>query len=161
MLDASAWGVWCSLSHTPRGSPRSQRPGVYAFASTAPVTQRPRPLSRPGEQFPCGCPYKNPTENDLQNSAECAGCAVPQIPEHLVRYAHYFSGITTMSKTIKRAALYVRVSTDHQSVENQIRELRQVAERRPGGRGLPRCRHQRRQGTRSAAGPRCLLKDAS
>src|SRR5262245_57594998 len=30
----------------------------------------------------------------------------------------------------KRAALYVRVSTDHQSVENQIRELRQVAERR-------------------------------
>ena len=35
-----------------------------------------------------------------------------------------------MSKTIKRAAHYVRVSTDHQSVENQIRELRQVAERR-------------------------------
>ena len=31
---------------------------------------------------------------------------------------------------MKRAALYVRVSTDHQSVENQIRELRQVAERR-------------------------------
>jgi DNA invertase Pin-like site-specific DNA recombinase len=30
----------------------------------------------------------------------------------------------------KHAALYVRVSTDHQSVENQIRELRQVAERR-------------------------------
>jgi DNA invertase Pin-like site-specific DNA recombinase len=28
------------------------------------------------------------------------------------------------------AALYVRVSTDHQSVENQVRELRQVAERR-------------------------------
>ena len=35
-----------------------------------------------------------------------------------------------MSKAIKRAALYVRVSTDHQSVENQISELRQVAERR-------------------------------
>jgi DNA invertase Pin-like site-specific DNA recombinase len=35
-----------------------------------------------------------------------------------------------MSKAIKRAALYVRVSTDHQSVENQIRELRHVAERR-------------------------------
>jgi DNA invertase Pin-like site-specific DNA recombinase len=30
----------------------------------------------------------------------------------------------------KRAAIYVRVSTDHQTVENQIRELRQVAERR-------------------------------
>jgi len=29
-----------------------------------------------------------------------------------------------------RAALYVRVSTDHQSVENQVRELREVAERR-------------------------------
>jgi DNA invertase Pin-like site-specific DNA recombinase len=32
--------------------------------------------------------------------------------------------------TVKRAALYVRVSTDRQSVENQTRELRQVAERR-------------------------------
>jgi len=30
----------------------------------------------------------------------------------------------------KRAALYVRVSTDSQTVENQIRELRQVAGRR-------------------------------
>jgi DNA invertase Pin-like site-specific DNA recombinase len=30
----------------------------------------------------------------------------------------------------KRAALYVRVSTDQQTVENQVRELRQVAERR-------------------------------
>jgi DNA invertase Pin-like site-specific DNA recombinase len=30
----------------------------------------------------------------------------------------------------KRAALYVRVSTDGQTVENQVRELRQVAERR-------------------------------
>jgi DNA invertase Pin-like site-specific DNA recombinase len=30
----------------------------------------------------------------------------------------------------KRAALYVRVSTDAQTVENQIRELRRVAERR-------------------------------
>jgi DNA invertase Pin-like site-specific DNA recombinase len=35
-----------------------------------------------------------------------------------------------MSQTMKRAALYVRVSTDHQSVESQIRGLRQVAERR-------------------------------
>src|SRR6476660_3130864 len=34
-----------------------------------------------------------------------------------------------MSST-KRAALYVRVSTDSQTVENQIRELRQVAGRR-------------------------------
>lgn len=31
---------------------------------------------------------------------------------------------------MKRAALYVRVSTDQQTVENQTRELRQVAERR-------------------------------
>src|SRR5262249_49348785 len=30
----------------------------------------------------------------------------------------------------KRAALYVRVSTDAQTVENQVRELRQVARRR-------------------------------
>jgi DNA invertase Pin-like site-specific DNA recombinase len=30
----------------------------------------------------------------------------------------------------ERAALYVRVNTDHQSVENQVRELKQVADRR-------------------------------
>jgi DNA invertase Pin-like site-specific DNA recombinase len=35
-----------------------------------------------------------------------------------------------MIKQVKRAALYVRVSTDHQTVENQIAELRRVAERR-------------------------------
>jgi DNA invertase Pin-like site-specific DNA recombinase len=35
-----------------------------------------------------------------------------------------------MIKQVKRAALYVRVSTDHQTVENQIRELTQIAERR-------------------------------
>jgi DNA invertase Pin-like site-specific DNA recombinase len=30
----------------------------------------------------------------------------------------------------KRAAIYVRVSTDKQAIENQLRELRQIAERR-------------------------------
>ena len=30
----------------------------------------------------------------------------------------------------KRAAIYVRVSTDKQTIENQLRELRQIAERR-------------------------------
>jgi DNA invertase Pin-like site-specific DNA recombinase len=30
----------------------------------------------------------------------------------------------------KRAAIYVRVSTDGQPIENQLRELRQIAERR-------------------------------
>ena len=35
-----------------------------------------------------------------------------------------------MSSSARRAALYVRVSTDAQTVENQIRELRQVAKRR-------------------------------
>ena len=30
---------------------------------------------------------------------------------------------------IKCAAIYVRVSTDKQTVENQLRELRQIAER--------------------------------
>jgi DNA invertase Pin-like site-specific DNA recombinase len=30
----------------------------------------------------------------------------------------------------KRAAIYVRVSTDKQTVENQLQELRQIAERR-------------------------------
>ena len=68
-----------------------------------------------------------------------------------------------MSKTIKRAALYVRVSTDHQSVENQARELRQVAERRgwqvtevyrdPGISGA--------KGRDQRPGLDALLKDAS
>jgi DNA invertase Pin-like site-specific DNA recombinase len=31
---------------------------------------------------------------------------------------------------MKRAAIYVRVSTDGQTTENQLRELHQVAERR-------------------------------
>ena len=54
------------------------------------------------------------------------------------------------AKRHKRVALYVRVSTDHQSVRNQEIELQAVAERHgwkvvtvyqgPG--------HQRRQGTR-------------
>jgi DNA invertase Pin-like site-specific DNA recombinase len=34
------------------------------------------------------------------------------------------------SASSKRAAIYVRVSTDKQTVENQVRELRQIAERR-------------------------------
>jgi DNA invertase Pin-like site-specific DNA recombinase len=45
-------------------------------------------------------------------------------------YVDWSTGNTTMAKAAKRAALYVRVSTDHQSVENQIQQLRQVAERR-------------------------------
>jgi DNA invertase Pin-like site-specific DNA recombinase len=35
-----------------------------------------------------------------------------------------------MAKAISRAAIYARVSTDSQTVENQIRELMQIAERR-------------------------------
>jgi len=35
-----------------------------------------------------------------------------------------------MVKSGKRAAIYTRVSTDSQTIENQLRELRQVAERR-------------------------------
>ena len=35
-----------------------------------------------------------------------------------------------MTGKARRVALYVRVSTDHQSVENQVRELKQVAGRR-------------------------------
>jgi DNA invertase Pin-like site-specific DNA recombinase len=35
-----------------------------------------------------------------------------------------------MTNKVKRAALYVRVSTDHQTLENQTRELSQIAERR-------------------------------
>ena len=35
-----------------------------------------------------------------------------------------------MSRKVERAAIYVRVSTDAQTVENQIAELRRIAERR-------------------------------
>jgi DNA invertase Pin-like site-specific DNA recombinase len=35
-----------------------------------------------------------------------------------------------MSRKVERAAIYARVSTDVQTVENQIRELRRIAERR-------------------------------
>jgi DNA invertase Pin-like site-specific DNA recombinase len=38
--------------------------------------------------------------------------------------------LSTLMSSTKRAALYVRVSTDAQTVENQVRELRQVARRR-------------------------------
>src|ERR1700745_4356499 len=40
------------------------------------------------------------------------------------------SGGLTMNR---RAAIYVRVSTDKQTVENQVAALRQIAERRGGG----------------------------
>jgi DNA invertase Pin-like site-specific DNA recombinase len=35
-----------------------------------------------------------------------------------------------MQDTARRTAIYVRVSTDHQTVENQLAALQQVAERR-------------------------------
>jgi DNA invertase Pin-like site-specific DNA recombinase len=47
----------------------------------------------------------------------------------MLRYSQHQAEDVLMSST-KRAALYVRVSTDAQTLENQIRELRQVAERR-------------------------------
>jgi len=40
-----------------------------------------------------------------------------------------YSG-SSMGTPTKRAGAFVRLSTDHQSVENQIRELRLAAERR-------------------------------
>src|SRR5262245_10286762 len=48
-----------------------------------------------------------------------AVCCAPQNPSR-----------GRLMSSSKRAALYVRVSTDAQTVENQIRELRQVAGRR-------------------------------
>jgi DNA invertase Pin-like site-specific DNA recombinase len=41
----------------------------------------------------------------------------------------------------KRAAIYVRVSTDKQTVENQLRQLRQIAERRGWDVVKERCRN--------------------
>jgi DNA invertase Pin-like site-specific DNA recombinase len=63
----------------------------------------------------------------------------------------------------KRAALYVRVSTDAQTVENQIRELRQVAGRRGwevigvySDAGISGAK-----GRNGRPGLDCMLKDAS
>ena len=57
-------------------------------------------------------------------------------------------GQAMMAKAARRAALYVRVSTDHQSVENQVRELKgRRTPRLDRYRGLPRRWHQRVQGT--------------
>jgi DNA invertase Pin-like site-specific DNA recombinase len=44
--------------------------------------------------------------------------------------AGYDNGSIAEGTMHKRAAIYVRVSTDRQTVENQLRELRQIAERR-------------------------------
>jgi Resolvase, N terminal domain len=62
------------------------------------------------------------------------GCKNPLGP-----YAKHLISVCTFSHIVgwqwravmrKRAAIYVRVSTDKQTVENQVRELRQIAERR-------------------------------
>jgi DNA invertase Pin-like site-specific DNA recombinase len=45
-------------------------------------------------------------------------------------WARYIAGSFTEVAMQKRAAIYVRVSTDKQTVENQLRELRQIAGRR-------------------------------
>jgi DNA invertase Pin-like site-specific DNA recombinase len=42
----------------------------------------------------------------------------------------YENGAFAMTTRVKRVALYVRISTDGQTVENQTRELGQIAERR-------------------------------
>src|SRR5580704_1695430 len=47
----------------------------------------------------------------------------------VVEYHSYWEDLT-MRKAVKSAAIYTRVSTDSQTIENQLRELRQVAERR-------------------------------
>jgi hypothetical protein len=69
-----------TISHPPGLAAVSETRGVrIRFDSASDST--PKTAISSGGAIPCGCPYKNPTENDLQNSAECAGCAVPQIPK--------------------------------------------------------------------------------
>ena len=63
------------------------------------------------------------------------------------------------SWAMKRAVLYLRVSTIDQTTANQERELREIAG--PHGlrdhQGLQGSRHQRRQGPRQAPGLRCAV----
>jgi resolvase-like protein len=54
----------------------------------------------------------------------------------------------------KRAAIYVRVSTEKQTVENQVAALRQIAERRGWEVTVQRCRYQWCQGPRWPPWPR-------
>jgi DNA invertase Pin-like site-specific DNA recombinase len=63
----------------------------------------------------------------------------------------------------KRAAIYVRVSTDHQTVENQVQELRTIAERR-GWLVVETYSDAGISGTKGRdkrPGLDCMLKDAS
>jgi DNA invertase Pin-like site-specific DNA recombinase len=80
---------------------------------------------------------ENPPKIDRANAAECLSFQIVDLPMQkpltfcmaLCNGRGNSKGKATMS-TEKRAALYVRVSTDHQTVENQIRELTAIAERR-------------------------------
>src|SRR5689334_17836472 len=92
--------------------------------------------------FPVYAHARWPIQNPLSNRyPKARGAGVFDVRfgvvrNHLIWYEGicYWSateiGGPIMSSKTKRAALYTRVSTDRQTVENQISELRQVAERR-------------------------------
>ena len=72
-----------------------------------------------------------PTANPhTKNPTKTGRCKARNTPTQVRYCAHQVNGGYHHREGIKRAALYVRVPTDQQLVESQIRELRQVAERR-------------------------------
>src|SRR5262249_34690100 len=76
--------------------------------------------------------YAPPLENQTNTRVRLFLIHIPKSVDKCmdVRYAAGANTHRGCPMSNKRAALYVRVSTDAQTVENQIRELRQVAGRR-------------------------------
>src|SRR5262245_4307209 len=82
-------------------------------------------------------PYKNPSAICLRRAPKINSFDAPTkcVQKYLILYTHSLciwvpNGEAIEMVKARRAVLYVRVSTDHQSVENQVRELREVAEHR-------------------------------
>ncbi len=107
----------------PTGLPSSTRSIRPMRSGTArPSSKQARDVGPPQAEHPRGLdPHRNQPVEDPEISA-------PRGVSIGLCCSRRFRGIATIAKASKRAALYVRVSTDHRSVENQTRELRQGAE---------------------------------
>jgi hypothetical protein len=72
---------------------------------------------------------KTRTENPKESMARAGRYCYPVISYFRYEPVVCYRRITGVAMA-KKAAIYVRVSTDKQTVENQLSELRQIAERR-------------------------------
>src|SRR5215471_11125399 len=77
--------------------------------------------------------YRNPLQIEVRKSLPFNGAFRPLcLSNKQLFLVHRGDTVLTTSGAVmqKRAAIYVRVSTDKQTVENQVTALRQIAERR-------------------------------